>query len=290
MFITYLAFCEFTAVDFQALDFSIWLTFIEFLVFNGLKPASINNYISAIKSMFKWFNIPIPIFEHPKIKHMLKAVEVSVHRPPIQKGIFDLNTLEKLILACEVLPFSSIFRTIYLFAFFGFFRISNLAPSSKLDFKITKHLCRGDVLFHESFLIVMVKWSKTLQASKKGTYIILPELSGSRLCPVSALRAMISQFPARTNAPLFLTSSGPITQSQIRTHLNKILTLIQLNSQHFSFHTFRRSGATLAFNNNVDLQAIKRHGTWTSDAVNAYIVADPVHTASVASSFQRLLV
>ena len=76
--------------------------------------------------------------------------------------------------------------------------------------------------------------------------------------------------------------SGPIVQSQIRSHFNKILTLTQLNSHHFSFHTFRRSGATLAFNNNVDLQAIKRHGTWTSDAVNAYIVADSLHTASVA--------
>ena len=229
MFITYLAFCEFIAVDFQAPDFSIWLTFIEFLVFNGLKPASINNYISAIKSMFKWFNIQIGIFEHPKIKHMLNAVEVCVRHPPVQKGIFDLSILERIILACELLPFSSIFKTIYLFAFFGFFRISNLAPSSKIEFKITKHLCRGDVLFHHRFLIVMVKWSKTLQASKKGTYIILPELSGSRLCPMSA------------------------------------------------------------FNNNVDVQAIKRHCTGTSDAVNAYIVADPVHTASVASSFQRLL-
>ena len=146
-----------------------------------------------------------------------------------------------------------------------------------------------DVLFHHKFLIVMVKWLKTLQASKKGTYIMLPELSGSRFCPMSALRAMVSQFPVKANAPLFLTPSGPITQSQIRAHLNKILTLIQLNPQHFSFHTFRRSGATLAFNNNVDLQAIKRHGTWTRDPVNAHIVADPVHTASVASSFQRLL-
>ena len=73
---------------------------------------------------------------------MLKAVEVPVRRPPIQKGIFDLSILERIISACEVFPFPSIFKTIYLFAIFGFFRISNLAPSSKVDFKITKHLCR----------------------------------------------------------------------------------------------------------------------------------------------------
>ena len=289
MFVTYLAFCEFIAADFLSPDISIWLTFIEFLVFNGLKAASINNYISAIKTLFKWFNLNMEIFVHPKLKLMLRAVEVSVRRPAIQKSIFDVNMVEKIIVACEVLPLPSVFRTIYLFPFFGFFRISNLAPSSKRDFKITKHLCRGDVLFHGNFLIVIVKWSKTLQSAKKGTYVILPELTGSRLCPVSALCAMLLQFPATNNAPLFMGPTGPIVQSQIRSHFNKVLTLTQLNSHHFSFHTFRRSGATLAFNSNVDLQAIKRRGTWTSDAVNAYIVADPLHTASVASSFQRLL-
>ena len=76
--------------------------------------------------------------------------------------------LERIIVACEVLPLPSNFKAIYLFAFFGFFRISNLAPSSKRDFKITKHLCRGDVLFHGKFLIVIVKWSKTLQSARKG--------------------------------------------------------------------------------------------------------------------------
>ena len=203
-----------------------------------------------------------------------------MHRPAIQKGIFDLNMFEKIIVACEVFPPSNIFKTIYLFAFFGFFRISNLAKSSKVEFKITKHLCRGDVLFHHRFFIV-VKCPKTLQASKEGTYIILPELPASRLYPMSALRAMVSQFPAKTNAPLFLTPSGPIIQFQIRSHLNKILTLIQPCPQHFPSHTFKRCGATLAFNNNVDLQAIKRHDMWTSDTVNAYIVADPLCTESV---------
>ena len=83
MFVTYLAFCEFIAADFLSPDISIWLTFIEFLVFNGLKSASINNYISAIKTLFKWFNLNMEIFDHPKLKHMLRAVEVSVHRPAI---------------------------------------------------------------------------------------------------------------------------------------------------------------------------------------------------------------
>ena len=45
---------------------------------------------------------------------MLKAVEVSVRRPAIQKSIFDVNMLEKIITACEGMPLPSIFKTICL--------------------------------------------------------------------------------------------------------------------------------------------------------------------------------
>ena len=32
----------------------------------------------------------------------------------------------------------------------------------------------------------------------------------------------------------------------------------------YTLHTFQRSGATFTFKNNVALQNIQRHGTWTS--------------------------
>ena len=63
-----------------------------------------------------------------------------------------------------------------------------MASVSKLMFDIKVHLCRGDVIAHEEFLIVLVKWSKTLQATCKGTYIILPQLKSSPLCPMKAFK------------------------------------------------------------------------------------------------------
>ena len=57
----------------------------------------------------------------------------------------------------------------------------------------------------------------------------------------------------------------------------------------FSFHSFRRSGATFAFNNDVTLQNIQRHGTWTSDCVWRYIT-DSVHCGEqVADMFRNKL-
>ena len=78
MFITFMAFCEFVNTDILSLKLSTILMFIEFLAYNGLKHVSILNYISAIKAQLKWFELPATVFEHDKVKHMLKAVNLSI--------------------------------------------------------------------------------------------------------------------------------------------------------------------------------------------------------------------
>ena len=72
----------------------------------------------------------------------------------------------------------------------------------------------------------------------------------------------------------------------MRAHLSKLLTALNLDTKGYSFHTFRRSGVTLAFNNNVSIQNIKRHGTWLSDTVHTYILSDPCR-ASAVSDFKN---
>ena len=161
-------------------------------------------------------------------------------------------------------------------------------PVSKSSFHIGKHLCRGDILFEHAQAVVIVKWSKTLQTINKGTYVIIPRLPHNVLCPVKALEVMFHQFPAPPNAPLFSNMSAILTQSQVRTHLSKILKWLHLDSRSFSFHTFRRSGATLAFNNNISIQNIQRHGTWSSETVHRYIISDPAKASAVADSFKTL--
>ena len=144
-----------------------------------------------------------------------------------------------------------------------------MVPSSKLSFNPKIHLCRGDVIFDQNVVIVLVKWSKTLQNSDQGSYIIIPKLGSSPLCPVSASQTMAELFPAHENQPLFMNSQGVITQNQVRTHLKSIMVRLNLDSALHSFHTFRRSGVTLAFNIGADINHIKRHGMWLSDAVHA---------------------
>ena len=251
MFLIYMAFCDFIASDPLSPQLFTILAFLEFLSFNNLKPSSILNYISAIRSQFTWLNLDTQILFHPKIKHMLRAIEISTHSAPIHKAIFDIPTLMKIIEICPLFPSPLTFRALYLLAFFGFLRIANLVPPSKA---ITKHLCRGDIIFQNSHAVVLIKCSKTLHASTKGTFIIIPALGSSSLCPVTALKAWLRVYLSSPNSPLFMLPSGSLTQSQVRTHLAKVLAHLNLNPQVYNFYTFRRSGAILAFNSDVNIQ------------------------------------
>ena len=73
----------------------------------------------------------------------------------------------------------------------------------------------------------------------------------------------------------------------LRAHLKTIVSQMGLGPATYSFHTFRRSGVTLANNLDIPIDHIKRHGTWQSDAVYTYIIDDPQRASAVSASFAR---
>ena len=95
------------------------------------------------------------------------------------------------------------------------------------------------------------------------------------------------------NVSLFAIPQGqsfvPLTESKVCKTLASIITSMGLDPSSHSFHCFGRSGASLAFNADVSLQSIQQQGTWTSEAVWSYIVANPQAQGSVSLAFKKLL-
>ena len=58
-----------------------------------------------------------------------------------------------------------------------------------------------------------------------------------------------------------------LTQSNIRRRLAMFVRTLGLPVLGYRFHTFRRSGATIAFEANTPLSSIEMHGLWSSDAI-----------------------
>ena len=127
------------------------------------------------------------------------------------------------------------------------------------------------MIFSPTEAIILIKWSKTIQFRDRVVTIRVPFLPGSSLCLVTALKAMIALVPGSDNDPLFAThtydSVLPLTDSMVRKHLKRVLALHGLQND-----SFRRSGASWAYNHGVPMEAIKSQGTWVSDTIWRYML------------------
>ena len=98
-----------------------------------------------------------------------------------------------------------VFSCAFLFAFFLFARISNLAPASVSSFDPSKQFCRGDIVVTRFGLSVSFKWSKTNQTGARLLKLPLVYTADPNLCPVRAYLRMCSCLPATASAPAFFT-------------------------------------------------------------------------------------
>ena len=131
-----------------------------------------------------------------------------------------------------------------------------------------------------------IKWTKALQFRDIVHTLTLPRLRGFPLCPVRALKRTIALYNPASHEPLFqiypLRGWKVVTDSRSRKVLARWNQKMGLDRNHYTFHTFRLSGATMAFRAHVPIQKIKPHGSWTSDCVWTYIQHDHSFDSDIA--------
>ena len=78
--------------------------------------------------------------------------------------------------------------TMYVLCFTGFFRFDDIS-----------RVRRGDMSFHEGFMVIQVQKSKNDQL-RRGNKVVISKLSSSA-CPVSLLKRYLDKFPQFTGSP-----------------------------------------------------------------------------------------
>ena len=120
----------------------------------------------------------------------------------------------------------------FLTSFYAFLRLSNLVPHSVQQFSALKHLSRGDVIFHPSKVVILLKWSKTMQNNNDIKHITIPRIQNSIICPVMALSNLLAITPKGANLPLFQFKVSrtwvPLTDNRVRRHFALILAKLNL--------------------------------------------------------------
>ena len=106
------------------------LCFLEFLANNAFSFRVINNYISALKHYFVRYQWRDQVFEEALIKRLMHGLQYSIPTKPGPKGLFSLAQIKEMSQLCHTFESTLAYRAAFLMAFYGLFRISNLAPVS----------------------------------------------------------------------------------------------------------------------------------------------------------------
>ncbi len=123
----------------------------------------------------------------------------------------------------------------FLLAFFGFLRCSEIAITSKFNPKLHPTISDLSIIDIET-IAYFIKQSKTDQ-ERKGHFIYIFNLPS----PIQPYQALFSYFQIRnaqaksTLDPLFVDDSNhPVTRFWFQKHLKLIITQVGLPAEHFS--------------------------------------------------------
>ena len=105
------------------------------------------NNISALKFYSARYQCDVSVFENSMVKRMLQGIQYSCVATPTLKGLFSLHQIREISQSCESFESTLTYHCAYLLAFYGLFRISNLAPKYPSVFDPSHHLLRNDVAF-----------------------------------------------------------------------------------------------------------------------------------------------
>ena len=289
MFRTFVAFCIFTKSN---INVKVILSFLECLVKNSSSSCMVANYVSAIRASFVMYDLSYYMLDHPKIKYFLKSLRIN--RPVVTPhNIINISRLIDISLACDLLTSPQVFRAAFLLGFFAFLRLSNLVPHAVAEFDLSRHLTGDDIYFTDRYVKIMIKWSKTMQTRDRVQCVTIPKLRNKVICPYRALRQLFKLYSLSYDSPLFQIQKShgwiPLTDSKVRKALKISNSHLGLRPNFFTFHDFRWSGATFAYQSNIPIQEIKRHGTWSSDCVWGYIQSDHSSGEALVDALANIL-
>ena len=173
---------------------------------------------------------------------------------------------------------ATMFRAVFLSAFFGFLRVGEFAVSSK-SHGHEYVLSHGDLEVFQSgqqshVVDLTFRQSKNNQRGPPQR-IRLVQSSNDFLCPVRALMAFIAIRP-QCLGPFFCHFDGtPLTRYQFNSVLKRTVSLAGLKEHHIRGHSFRIGAASSASALGLSQADIRSMGRWRSNAVLSYIRTVP---------------
>ena len=248
--------------------------FVQFLT-RSLVPSSVRNYLSGVRVMHILHGLPFPHSEDFLLKLELRGIarldpHVPVRATPVTPRILltfhhNMNADDSLHLtvwACSLVWF------------FTMARLGSILPKAKST-PLHTFLTSSRVNFSKQGLVVTLLHTKTIQFGRRRLHIPLVR-NDSALCPVQAYEKALMAFDVSQEGPAFMfLDKGRPTWLTGTIFINTFRKVVKAggveNSRDFTGHSFRRGGATWAFQVGIPGELIQICGDWVSDAYKQYL-------------------
>ena len=248
--------------------------FISYLSFRKLAFSTITSYLAAISYVHKLrgFRDPTKSFLIQKLLTALSRQRPADVRLPVTRPV-----LHKLIQSLSFTNSSafqrSLFSAMYLVAFYGLFRIGELAikstrlASSVVQFSDLTFLSRKGHPHMAKITISVYKHN----SNNRPFDILLAAEESQPYCPVTAL-IQYCKVRGDRPGPLFCHADySPISVYQFNSELQRCLTYCGLDISRYKSHSFRIGGACHAADKGYTDAQIRALGRWKSDAFKVYL-------------------
>ncbi|XP_052257114.1 integrase/recombinase xerD homolog isoform X1 [Dreissena polymorpha] len=237
-----------------------------------LKASTITSYISAITYVhkLKGFSNPAESFVIKKLLHSIRRHKNFDRRHPFTPDHLQLLLSNLRVLVSDKYT-QVLMRTMFLFAFYGLFRLGELATSSMGFMNVIQRqnlsfTFNGSIVSGVSVLVNAYKHSQGRCAT-----IPLSRQACKQLCPIRAVLRYLRIAP-QYPGPLFRFTNGEaISTTFFRTLLHRCVIASNLDPKLFTAHSFRIGGATHAHSNHMSPSQIQQLGRWKSQAYLKYI-------------------
>lgn len=246
-----------------------FILFAAYLFQKNLASTTIISYISAL-GFWQKLNGGIDYTESFLLKRVLAGIKRQ--KPSIDCRLpITQNILFKLLHAlnfCSKTPEQIImFKSMYLLAFHGFLRLSELTVNNNND----HCLSFNDIVLASDETSVVIKFRSFKHSNGKSESIVIYKQSGDN-CPISALTKFLK---LRGNAPgplyVYPGSFTPVNRNIFVRHLNACLSFCNLSPSLYKSHSFRIGAATTAASEGFSDAQIRKLGRWHSNAFLSYI-------------------
>ena len=257
---------------------SVVMRYVGYLDLQGLAPATIKVYLSAIRAWVVSLGLDPPDIWTPRVHLMLKAI-TRERPPPRQAAPITHHHLTQMIKHLTGSRDHLLIASSITLQYFACLRASELCTDlsrsiipSRSDISFLQHASRPIMAFR-------VRTSKT----NPHGFVVHLGCSGDPVCAVCITHHYLRTHPLPPNAPLFQLSTGQhLTYGLHNHHIKHLLHLAGFNPALYSTHSLRAGAATQAARSGLAREDIKRLGRWRSQAYEVYLRPPPEAYADLA--------